>query len=246
MLAPLACLAVGGFFSAKGLGELFEHANENTAIYNAKGEIDNIPKNKEVPAHLQEFAKKKPHEMAWSTLLLPSSMLIAAAALFGMTAIFSMRTNGLYGRYFMDRLDLETMAVEVTYVSKARNLRELEAKAEELSWKPVLMGLGLAYSAGTLLGGSIGMTFLTSFLEGLTYGMMLVGAGAALVGVVWFVMVAVKKKKSEVKFATAVLISGLVCGGIGAAIYSFVDMRPASSLPPEAAGPAAAKAQRGK
>ncbi len=39
LLGPVACLAVGGFFSAKGIGELIDHANENTAIFNAKAEI---------------------------------------------------------------------------------------------------------------------------------------------------------------------------------------------------------------
>lgn len=236
LLGPLACVAVGGFFSAKGVGTLIDNANQNTISYNAKAEIANIPKNKDVPRELQDAAKMKDLPMAWSALLLPSGMLVTAAVLFGMTAVFSMRTNGLYGRYFMDRLDLETMVAEVTYVPKAKNLGELDAKAAELSWKPILLGLGLGFTAGILLGGSIGMSFFSGILEGVTYGMMLSGSIAALFGLVWLVIAAAKKKnkKKLVTFATTVLAAGLVCGGIGAGVYSQSDFHTGPTAPPPA------------
>jgi hypothetical protein len=238
LLPPLACLAVGTVFCGRNLNDLVVASNENSELYVGLAEIEAVPKNKDVPKELQEFKNKKVLPLTWSALILPSGLLVAAAALFGMTAVFPMRTNGLYGRYFLDRLDLETMVTEVTYVAKARNLRELEEKAQ-LSWKPVVMGLGLGFSAGFLLGGSVGMTFFTGFVQGATYGMMLSGAVAALVGLCWFVMLIFKDKKarlSSAKFATVVLVAGLIFGGIGAAVFSQSTFETGPSAPPENAG----------
>ncbi len=141
------------------------------------------------------------------------------------------------------------MIAEVTYVPKAKNLGELEAKAAQLSWKPVLMGLGLTLTVGILLGGSIGMSFLTGALEGVTYGLILSGGGMALVGLGWLVLAAAiskKNKMSAAKFATVVLASGLVCGGIGAALYVTSDFHTGPSGPgsdaPKAKAGAAGKA----
>jgi DNA-directed RNA polymerase subunit M/transcription elongation factor TFIIS len=239
LLPPLACVAAGTVFCGKSLNELVVASNENSDLYVGLAEIESIPKNKDIPKELQDFRNKKRIDLNWSTLILPSCLLVAAAGLFGMTAVFSMRTNGLYARYFMDRLDLETMAVEVTYVPKASNLRELEEKAA-LSWKPVGMGLGLGFSAGFLLGGSIGMTFLTGFVQGATYGMMLSGSVATLVGLCWFIALLfkdAKARRSSAKFATAVLVAGFVFAGIGAAIYSQSTFETGPTAPPENAGP---------
>jgi hypothetical protein len=245
LLGPLACLAVGVVFCGKNVNELVVASNENSALYVGLAEIESVPKNKDIPKELEQFKSKKRIEPTWSVLILPSCLLVAAAAMFGMTAVFSMRANGLYGRYFLDRLDLETMAVEVTYVAKAKNLRELEEKAE-LSWRPVVMGLGLGFSAGFLLGGSVGMTFFTGFLQGATYGMMLSGAVAALVGLCWFVMLIFKDKKarrSSAKFATIVLVAGLVFGGIGAAVFSQSDFKTGPTGPPDNAAQGKARAR---
>jgi hypothetical protein len=225
LLVPVACLAIGGFFSAKGIGELIANADANTEIFDAKAQLDKIPKGKEVPQELQAFMQKKELPLNYTPLILPSCLLVVAAGVFGMTAVFSMRTNGLYGRYFMDRLDLETMVAEVVYVPKAKNLGELEAKAAELSWKPVVMGLGLGYAAGVALGASIGMSFLTGAMEGISYGLVLSGGMASLVGLCWLIMAAAKGKKAHTKFAAAVLISGLALGGIGGGIYATTDFR---------------------
>jgi len=240
LLVPMTCLAVGGFFSAKGIGELIANADANTAIFDAKAQLDKIPKGKEVPQELQAFMQKKELPMNYTPLILPSCLLVVASGVFGMTAVFSMRTNGLYGRYFMDRLDLETMVAEVVYVPKAKNLGELEAKAAELSWKPVLMGLGLNYIVGIALGGSVGMSFFTGALEGISYGLVLSGGLAALVGLCWLVMAAAKRKK-DVKFAVAALLSGLVLSGIGGGIYATTDFRTGPLGPGGNAPPAKAK-----
>jgi hypothetical protein len=244
LLVPIACLAVGGVFSAKGIGELMEIANENTEIFDAKAQIDRIPKGKEVPQELQQYIRIKERPKNYTPLLLPSILFVVGAGVFGMTAVFSMRTNGLYGRYFMDRLDLETMLTEVVYVPKAKNLGELEAKAAALSWKPVLMGLGLTYTVALLLGGSIGMSFMTGALEGITYGLVLSGGLTAFAGFCWLIIAVAKglgKKDSPAKFAVAVLLSGLVLGGIGGGLYATTDFKtgpqgPGSDAPAAKAG----------
>jgi hypothetical protein len=90
------------------------------------------------------------------------------------------------------------------------------------------MGLGLNYTVGIALGASVGMSFLTGALEGLSYGLMLSGGLAALVGLCWLIMIAAKGKKnkgSQTQFAVAVLVSGLALGGTGGGIYATTDFR---------------------
>ena len=128
----------------------------------------------------------------------------------------------------MDHLDLETMVEEVVYVPKARNLGELEAKAAEPSWKPILTGVGLLYAVAILLGGSIGLSFLTGTEEGVTYGLLISGPILTLVGFGWAIVAVAtmrKAEKSPLKFAARVLASGLVAAGIGAALYATVDFK---------------------
>jgi mannose/fructose/N-acetylgalactosamine-specific phosphotransferase system component IIC len=168
-------------------------------------------------------------------------MLIAAAALFGVVAVFSMRTNGQYARYFMDRLDLEAMVEEIVYVPKARNLGEFEAKAAELSWKPILTSVGLMYAVAILLGGSIGMSFLTGAPEGVTYGLLISGPILTLAGFGWVIVALTtgrNKEKSPLKFAAGVLASGLIAAAIGGALYATVDFKSGPAGPVGNAAPA--------
>jgi Zn finger protein HypA/HybF involved in hydrogenase expression len=241
LLPVIACVAVGGYFAARGIPELLDHAAVNTQIFVAKAEIENIPKGKDVPHELQDAAKATVMPMNWTPYFVASGMLVAAGALFGLTAVFSMRTNGQYGRYFMDRIDLETMVDEIVYVPKARNLEEFEAKASELSWKPILMGIGLMYAVAILLGGSIGLSFLTGAPEGVTYGLLITGPILTLVGFGWVIVAAAtgrKKENSPLKFAAGVLLSGLIAAGIGAALYATVDFKSGPAGPSGNAGQA--------
>ncbi len=249
LLPAIACVVVGGYFAARGIPELLDHAAVNTQIFLAKAEIENIPRGKDVPHELQDAAKATVMPMNWTPYFVASGMLVAAGALFGLTAVFSMRTNGQYGRYFMDRLDLETMVDEIVYVPKARNLEEFEAKASQLSWKPILTGIGLMYAVAILLGGSIGLSFLTGAPEGVTYGLLISGPILTLAGFGWVIVAAVtgrKKENSPLKFAAGVLLSGLVAAGIGAALYATVDFKSGPAGPGGNAAPAKpGQAQRG-
>ncbi|HEX4070183.1 MAG TPA: hypothetical protein VHX68_03410 [Planctomycetaceae bacterium] len=241
LLPVIACVVVGGYFAARGIPELLDHAAVNTQIFLAKAEIENIPKGKDVPHELQDAAKATVMPMNWTPYFVASGMLVAAGALFGTIAVFSMRTNGQYGRYFMDRLDLETMVDEIVYVPKARNLEEFEAKASALSWKPILTGVGLMYAVAILLGGSIGLSFLTGAPEGVTYGLLISGPILTIVGFGWVIVAAAtgrKKENSPLKFAAGVLASGLVAAGIGAALYATVDFKSGPAGPGGNAAPA--------
>jgi hypothetical protein len=228
LLVPIACLAVIAVFSGNRIVEQFQNANVRSAIFDAKAQIAMIPRGKDVPEQLQDIAKITEPPLDLSVLYLPTGLLLVAAAAFGMSAVFSMRTNGQYARYFLDQLDLEAMAAEVTYVPKAKNLEEFEAKQAGLSWKPVLMGLGLGFAAAVFLGGSIGMSFFTGVLQGITYALMLVGGVFLLVGLVWLIIAVIKgvgKEDSPLKFAVAVLLSGVIASGIGGAIFATTEFR---------------------
>jgi Zn finger protein HypA/HybF involved in hydrogenase expression len=234
LLGPIACLAVSGVFWGKGIAEQFENANVRSAIFDAKAQIANIPRGKDIPQDLQELGKIKEPPIELGVLLIPSGLLLAAGAMFGMTAVFSMRTNGQYARYFLDQLDLETMALEITYVPKARNLTEFEAQQAALSWKPVLLGMGLGYTVALLLGGSIGMSAYNGVLQGVSYGLMIMGSVMSLVGLCWVEMAVVKgvgKEDSPLKFAVAVLLSGVISGGIGGAVVATTEFHSGPEAP---------------
>ena len=247
LLGPIACLAAAGIFSGKGIVEQFENANVRSAIFDAKAQIEGIPRGKDIPQELQDVAKTTEPKLALGVLMLPSALLVAAAAMFGMTAVFSMRTNGTYARYFLDQLDLEAMATEVTYVPKARNLGEFEEQQAKLSWKPVLMGMVLGFVVAILLGASIGISFFTGALEGVTYALMLAGSVMSFVGFCWLIVALVKgvgKKDSPLKFAVAVFIAGMISSGIGGAIFATTEFR-SGPVDPRANAPAkAAKAAK--
>jgi DNA-directed RNA polymerase subunit M/transcription elongation factor TFIIS len=230
LLVPIGCLAVIGVFSGNRIVEQFQNANTRSAIFDAKGQIAMIPRGKDIPEELQDIAKITEPTVDLSVLYLPTGLLLVAAAAFGMTAVFSMRTNGQYARYFLDQLDLETMAAEVTYVPKAKNLEEFEAKQAGLSWKPVLMGLGLGYAVPIFLGASIGMSFYTGMLQGITFALLIAGSAMSFVGF-WWSVIALIAKRSQLKYSGAVLLSGWIASGIGGGIFATTEFRSGPAAP---------------
>lgn len=246
LLAPIACVAVSGAVWGKGIVEQYEKANVRSAIHGAKAEIDGIPKGKDIPQDLQDIAKQTEPTIDFSVLYLPSVLLLSGAAVFGMTAVFSMRTNGQYARYFLDQLDLETMVAEVTYVPKARNLGEFEAQKAELSWKPVLIGMALAFVVPVLMGASIGMSFYTGALQGITWGLLVAGGVMSNVGFWWFVAALIKKlmgrSGAQMKFAAVVWLAGTFCSTAGVVILITTAFTSGPAVP----AAVDAKAQHGK
>src|SRR5262249_45879221 len=114
----------------------------------------------------------------------PAVLLIAAAFVFGLTPVFMMRANGLFAYYFMDRLDLETMAPEVTYVPTAKNLDEIESR-KGLTWKPIVLSLILGGALSISLGGTVGMNSSGGFMVGAMAGLTLVGLAISGIGFLW-------------------------------------------------------------
>jgi hypothetical protein len=228
LLPAAGCAAAAGIFSAKHVPEFYRDANWNSAVYVTQVEIADVPKGKQIPARLQEWQEAQPVVIKYSKMYLPASLLAAAAALFGLVAVFSMRTNGLFAYYFLDRLDLETMTVEVKYVPKARNLDELERR-KEMSWQPVIIALAIGFGVGASLGGSYGMNTGRGFMGGASLGMMLLGGIGVLVGFFWMLYAALVPRENDNgerlkwwsagKFATAVLVSGIVYGSLGYLLF---------------------------
>lgn len=57
-------------------------------------------------------------QIAWTSMIVPAIGMVISQMLFGFSAVFAMRANGLFGLYFKKHLKLETMAKEIKWVSK--------------------------------------------------------------------------------------------------------------------------------
>jgi hypothetical protein len=209
MLVPIACIAGAIWLSGDAINDLIVASNRNSEILQKKAIIENLPKNSMLPDDLREYQGIKDVPMNWNPIWIPAGLFLGAVGFFGATAVFLMRGNGLYAKYFLNYLDLETMAVETVYVAKAANLGELEEK-RKLGWRPVMSGLGLAAVFGFAFGAGGASMMGKDFMFGVGAGMLTVGAVAALVGVGWLLAIAFKDQK--VWFA-AILVS-LALGGV--------------------------------
>ncbi|HEV8066259.1 MAG TPA: zinc ribbon domain-containing protein [Planctomycetaceae bacterium] len=184
MLVPIGCIAGGAVVSGNGIVELFRDSNFNSNVFTKQAEIADLPKTAVISPELREWQGKKPVDLNWNPFWIPSALLVVAAGFFGATAVLLMRANGLYTRYFLDYLDLETMEPETKYVAKVSRLDELESK-KGLTWQVVFAGLGLAGVLGFAFGGAGAALMGKSFLVGVGTGLLIVGLTAGLVGHFW-------------------------------------------------------------
>lgn len=76
-----------------------------------KGEAAPVEPNADDP-------KYKTREIAWKGIIVPVVGIVLSQFLFGFSAVFAMRANGLFGLYFKKHLKLETMAKEIKWVAK--------------------------------------------------------------------------------------------------------------------------------
>ena len=80
---------------------------------------NNPKKNAAAPIEPKEddpkYAKRA---IAWKGIILPGIGLAISQLLFGFSAVFAMRANGLLGLYFKKHMKLETMAKETKWVAK--------------------------------------------------------------------------------------------------------------------------------
>ncbi|HXY37822.1 MAG TPA: zinc ribbon domain-containing protein [Planctomycetaceae bacterium] len=184
MIVPIGCVAAAGIVWGKGLGELVQNSSYNSVVHVKLAEIADLPKNSVPPPELADFRGKKEIDLDWTPLFMSSGLCVVAAGVFGAGAVFLMRANGLYTRYFLDYLDLETMEPEVKYVPKTANIDEIETK-KGLTWQVVLAAVGLAGVFGFAFGGAGAAIMGKSFLLGVGSGLLIVGILCGLIGHFW-------------------------------------------------------------
>ncbi|HEV8003896.1 MAG TPA: hypothetical protein VGP63_28780 [Planctomycetaceae bacterium] len=185
MIVPIGCIAGGAFLSGTGLLDIAEASNFNSTLHSKLAEIEDLPKNSNVPKELHEWQGKKPVEPNWNPFLIPAVLMVGAAGFFGATAVFMMRANGSYTRYFLDYLDLQTAEEEVKYVPKVARLEDLEDAKAGLTWQKVLVGVGVTGVLGFAFGSAGAALMEKPFLTGMGAGLMFAGILCALVGAIW-------------------------------------------------------------
>ncbi|TXT37184.1 MAG: hypothetical protein FD138_725 [Planctomycetota bacterium] len=87
--------------------EVFYTARNNPK----KGEAAPIEPDRKDPKYVSR-------SITWKGLILPAIGIILSQLMFGFSAVFAMRANGLFGLYFKKHLKLETMAKEIKWVAK--------------------------------------------------------------------------------------------------------------------------------
>jgi predicted RNA-binding Zn-ribbon protein involved in translation (DUF1610 family) len=184
MIVPIGCIAGGAIASGNGVVDLFRDSHFNSNVLTKQAEIADLPKTSVISEELREWQGKKAVDLNWNPFWIPAGLLVVAAGFFGATVVLLMRSNGLYTRYFLDYLDLETMEPEVKYVAKVSRIDDIEGK-KGLTWQVVFAALGIAGVLGFAFGG-IGATLMgKSFLLGVGTGLLIVGITAGLVGHFW-------------------------------------------------------------
>jgi hypothetical protein len=184
MIVPVGCIAGGAIMSGTDLIDLADASNFNSVLHTKMAEIENLPKTGIMPEDLREWQGKKEIVQNWNPFWMPAGLMVLAAGFFGATAVFLMRANGLYARYFLDYLNLETMEPETKYVAKVARLDDLE-DAKGLTWQKVLVGVGFTGVLGFALGGATASVMEKSFFTGMGAGLMLAGILCAIVGAIW-------------------------------------------------------------
>jgi hypothetical protein len=184
MIVPIACVAGAGIASGNGLSELAEASNFNSELHSKLEELDNLPKNAQLTDEQRKWQGKKPIEQNWNPFWIPAGLLVVAAGFFGATSVLLMRANGLYARYFLDYLNLETMEPETVYVAKVARLDDLEGK-KGLTWQTVFAGIGLSGVFGFALGGASASLMGKDFMLGVGSGLLVAGMLLCLVGHFW-------------------------------------------------------------
>jgi len=130
---------------------------------------------------LYKLSEEKPAEADWLVTVVPAVCWLLASGLFGVAAVFNMRSNGLFAQYFRERLDLITMAPEVKYVPKPVVDEEEAAKQMNVQQFAFVSALILAFG---FAGGVIyGVTVGGGFLSGMGWGLIAGGTLMAFTGI---------------------------------------------------------------
>jgi hypothetical protein len=184
MLVPIGCLAGAAFLGGSGISQLIDDSGYNSVVFTKQAEIENLPKTAIVPPELNEWRGKKEATLNYGPFWIPAGLFILASGFFGATSVLLMRANGLYTRYFLDYLDLETMEPENKYVAKVARLDDFEGQ-KGLTWATIFASVGLAGVFGFAFGGGAAAAMGKEFLPGVGFGLMVAGLLCAMVGAIW-------------------------------------------------------------
>lgn len=124
VLVPVAVAGAISYRSTIQFAADLTYNFEHNAAYGSAMEVfytarNNPKKNEAAPEEPKaDDEKYKTRDIAWKGLIAPSIGITLSELLYGFSAIFLMRANGLLGLYFKKHLKLETMAKEVKWVAK--------------------------------------------------------------------------------------------------------------------------------
>jgi DNA-directed RNA polymerase subunit RPC12/RpoP len=91
-----------------------------------------------------EDEKYKNRELPWKKMIVPVIGIVLSQLLFGFSAVFAMRANGLLGLYFKKHLLLQSMAKEIKWVSKTKKIDENDPAAMKAHKKQQLIQNSIA------------------------------------------------------------------------------------------------------
>ena len=126
-LPALVPAGIGGAIGYRGLIQFTADMTHNYTMNAALGadlEVfyaarNNPKKNVALPPEPKEDDPKyEKRKIAWTGIIIPAIGIALSQMLFGFSAVFAMRANGLFGLYFKKHLKLETMAKETKWVGK--------------------------------------------------------------------------------------------------------------------------------
>lgn len=99
-----------------------ENARANTVRGNdqaaVRAAINNPKKGEALPVFDEKDPRYENKPLPWKGIIVPMIGLIISGGMFGFSAVFAMRANGLLALYFKKLMKLDTMAREVVWVNK--------------------------------------------------------------------------------------------------------------------------------
>lgn len=162
MLPSLLPAAIGGAIGYRGTiqfaADLTHNYRANAALgadmeayYTAR----NNPKKGEAPPiePKADDPKYQNREVQWKGIIVPAIGIVLSQFLFGFSAVFAMRANGLLGLYFKKHLKLETMAKEVKWVSKEVQADDDPATQKAKKKQQLIQNIGAVVAFLAVMGG---------------------------------------------------------------------------------------------
>lgn len=164
-VVTLPALIPAGVAGAIGYRDLIKFSADMTHNYTANAALGadlevfyaarNNPK-KDValpPEPKAEDPKYEKRTIAWKGIIVPAIGIVISQMLFGFSAVFAMRANGLFGLYFKKHLKLETMAKEIKWVVKAAQADDDPAVEKAKKKKELIQNIAVCVLFLALMGG---------------------------------------------------------------------------------------------